>query len=35
MSSHTNFELFLFIFGYRSANGPSVVIGPPVDLQWL
>jgi len=35
MLSHTIFELFLFIFGYRSANGPSVAIGPQVDLQWL
>jgi len=29
------FKLFLYIFGYRSTNGPSVAIGPPVDLQWL
>ena len=35
MSSHTNFKLFLYIFGYRSTSGPSVAIGPPVDLQWL
>ena len=33
MSSHTNFKLFLYIFAYRSANGPSVAVGPPVDLQ--
>jgi len=30
-----NFKLFLYIFGYRSTSGPSVAIGPPVDLQWL
>jgi len=35
MSSHTNFKLFLYIFGYMSTSGPSVAIGPPVDLQWL
>ena len=29
------FKLFLCIFGYRSTSGPSVAIGPPVDLQWL
>jgi len=23
------------IRGYRYASGPSVAIGPPVDLQWL
>jgi len=30
MSSHTNFKLFLLIFGYRSTSGPSVAIDP----QW-
>jgi len=29
------FKLFLYIFGYRCTSGPSVAIGPPVDLQWL
>jgi len=33
--SHTNFKLFLYIFGYPSASGSSVAIGPPVDLPWL
>jgi len=28
-------QLYLYIFGYRSTSGPSVAIGPPVDLQWL
>jgi len=35
LSSYTNFKLFLFIFGYRSTSGPSVAIGPSVDIQWL
>jgi len=30
-----NFKLFLYILGHRSASGPSVAIGSPVDLQWL
>jgi len=29
------FNLFLYIFGYRSISGPSMAIGPPVILQWL
>jgi len=33
MSSHTDFKLFLYIFGYRSTSGSSVATGPPVDLQ--
>ena len=24
---------FSYIFGYRSSSGPSVAIGPPVDIQ--
>jgi len=30
-----NFKLFLYIFSYRSTSGPSMAIGPPVDLQGL
>jgi len=33
MSSHTNFKLFLYIFGYRSTSGPSVAIGPPAGAD--
>jgi len=38
MSSRTKiqtFPLLLYIVGYRCTSGPSVAIGPPVDLQWL
>jgi len=44
MSSHTKFQTSIYFWlyvhqwtfsAYRSAGGPSVAIGPPVDLQWL